>query len=282
MKRPRIFKLVSLCLLSALLALQIHAKPLRIFGSDLFANWLSIAFEDDLNVASDGIHFSLSGSYGGLIAIENGYADGCLYLQSDSTLPTLPEGFESTTIAYYVIYLYAPSSFPQREISKSTILSIASATNTQSALTWESVLNTPAAWAEQLTHVTVESGVNDITASLFKYSFVKSQPCSDRVTFVDDTTSLEEALSEKNYFILVTDQCNPPVSSMKSIALADFEDNFGFTATADNIKFGDYSACFPIQLIYPTSAKWPEFFIQKLKETELQGKLLEHNILPQY
>ncbi len=280
MKRPRIFKHFSLCVLSTLLAFQIHARPLRIFGSDLFANWLPIEFENEANVANDSIRFSLSGSYGGLIAIENGYADGCLYLQSDSTLPTLPEGFESTTIAYYVIYLYAPSSFPQREISKSNILSIASTTNTQSTLTWESVLNTPADWADQLTDVTVESGVNDITGSLFKYSFLKSQACSDRVTFVDNTTTLEEALSEKNYFILATNQRNPPMPSIKSIALADFGDDFGFTATAENIEFGDYSARFPVQLIYPTSAKWPEFFIQKLKESELKEKFLEHNILP--
>jgi len=258
----------------------IHAKPIRIFGTDLMAGWYPVEFEKLYTNPDYPVQFSLTGSYGGLIALKNGYADGCLYLQSDKQGPDLPEGYVSRVIGYYLLYCHVPSNFPETAISKKTLAAIAAKSAESSTTTWAKVLENPDSWENQSPSILLEKGIQSIAESIFRFDILQSEPSGKRLICVENGSDVTEAIAENNYFILVTDRPVPPEPTLKSIALVDFGENVGFPATHENIEYGDYSWSFPVLMIYPKNAKWIDAYMQINHRSEMSQTLSDHDLVP--
>ena len=258
----------------------LQAKTVRIHGSDLFAEWLPSSLQEDTDPMSPSFQFFLTGSYGGLIALQKGYADACIYLQSAPTLPTLPEGYESTILGYYVLYLYAPESFPANEISKEAIAAIASTNPSVTALTWQKILPQPAHWKDQTTKLIVDSGEQRIAESLFRSDIMNGVAVNDRVQFATSQDTLRSWVNESDFFLLFSTQPTAPSPKLKPVSLINFGDEVGFPATLENIAYGDYSASYPILFYAPKTADWVKSLLATLASPALVEAFTEHQLLP--
>ena len=278
--RTSILRFFHLLVISIFAASTTQAKTIKVFGSDLFKNWLPDACSQSEKAEQLILSFSMTGSYGGLTALQKNYADACLYLQSEDQMPEIPEGFEITTLGYYVIYLHAPEGFPQNKVSDQILSSIANRSEADTTLTWNTLLTESSEWSNQLTQIFVYTGDNDILWSLFRLSFLKEDTYSDRVTVVRDLQSLTDTINRTDYYILASPLANPGSSGLKPVSLIEQGEEVAFPPTVENIVFGDYHARFPIYLIYPSNASWSEDLLGLFQSTELKESFFTHNILP--
>ena len=270
MKPFTITKFVFILLLSCLSFSRVAAKTIRIFGSDLFETWLPNYYESTDLSEELSISFSLSGSYGALIALQKNYADSAIYLQTESTELEIPEGFAKTELGYFVIYLYAPNSYPGSEISKEMLSKIANTSESDTSITWEALLPDSGSWGHQSTRVLVDTGQNEILWSLYRLTFIQSDTISDRMTLTRSPEELINTINENDYYVLATSRKESPSESLKPLALTDFNESVAFPATLENIRYGDYSARFPIYLIYPENASWAKSLLDVFQSQDFE------------
>lgn len=280
MKPPIMTKFLFILILACLSFSNVSAKTIRIFGSDLFTTWLPEYYGSTDLSGNLPISFSLTGSYGGMIALQRNYADGLIYLQAENKRPEIPEGFEKTVIGYMVIYLYAPESYPGNEISQEMLVKIGNPKEPNTSITWEAILPNSDSWSQKSTRIVVDTGPNEILLSLFRLTFSQSETISDRMTITRSNEALYHLINKSDYFVLATSRCESPSASLKPLALSSLNESVAFPATFENVKFGDYSARFPIYLIYPENASWSQELLHVFQSNDFQKVLSDHNVLP--
>ena len=265
-------KLTSLILILALYStLSASENAVEIFGTDLLEPWLPEAIADanaSTFTSEWDPKFKLTGSYSGLIALQNGYTDACFYLQTSSTNPELPEDFEQITLFYKVLYFHAPDSFPQRSISVSSITNLSRNDDLCASRSWGNVLTESSDWSIQKPRIIVNSGPKNIIESLYRLKFVSDKNTSDVVEFIPES-DITIAMAKSPWFLMVSDSTTPPEVGMKTLSIIAQGDNIGFPPTNENVRYRDYSISFPLQLIYRKETVWSKELINLLMSPEM-------------
>jgi hypothetical protein len=262
------------------LALPAAANTVKIHGSDLLSPWAAEYLLQSPSLKAEGIKpdFVLRGSYAGKAAVKNGYADACFYLES--TPSDIPAGYRSELIAYHVLYIYAPESFPDYSIDKDAIVRMAAEGHHDPIFSWGDLFPDVTEWQSKQPHILINPGPKNIWLGIFQQKFMDGHTLQNGPETQVKIGRLEEVVLESDAFIYVTAEASIPREGFKRLALKDFGDTAAFAPNEETIRYEDYGAVVPLYLFVPIDAPWSDQLVNACASDGFKKLLRAHNLYP--
>jgi len=226
------------------------AQTLTLSGTDFFKG--DIAKSMEAAGASHGLKATWSGSFQALQALRSGKVDlAVLTSPSPEELPDVP-GMRRMPIAYRLCRVVVAKDNPVNSISYKQLRAIYGSRASQRLENWKDVLGTntgTSGWANRAIEPMIPIAYTSFSREIFLHNALRDDRLHPSVKVFSNEKALQNAFAANSGAIailsgLAVEEFSKPIPVSK-------EDGQSFTATPENLYFGDYPLYMPFSLYFP-------------------------------
>lgn len=227
------------------------AKSLTLSGTDFFKG--DIAASMEAAGADHGLKATWSGSFQALQALRSGKVDmAVLTSPSPEELPDVP-GMRRLPLAYRLCRVVVAKDNPVNSITYKQLRAIYGSRVSQRLENWKDVLGAgnaaAASWANRAIEPMIPIAYTSFSREIFLHNALRDDRLHPSVKVYANEHALQNAFAANSGAIAI----------LSGLAVEDFakpipvakEEGQSFTATPENLYFGDYPLYMPFSLYFP-------------------------------
>lgn len=226
----------------------VHAKDIKIAGSDLIALEAGPALEAFAQREDRAVSVALNGSYQGWLDLQSGAADIAL-ISFPPDSPALDEAYHAIPIAWHTVVVLAPAALPVSQVSFAQLAGVFGADEGSAWKRWGD-LGVAGELAARSVVPRAFVRPADMALELFRYRVLRNRPLGASLRKESDMARLRRQLASDEGGLALVAHAPADMSGLKTLAVAEEAGGVAFTPTMGAIERGDYPLQWPLYVVF--------------------------------
>lgn len=254
----------------------LHAKPLRVAGSDLLRAPLQESLEAEARKLGVEAKLEFSGSGPALAGLAE-KPDLLLLALPDETVPA---GYVGFPLAFQVVAVAVHDSNPTGEISMDQLESLYGEGGAQTIEQWGQIKE-EGSWSNRQIVSSAIRQRDNLALEVFKALVLQGRPMKSSITFWESPEALFREVNQNPVVISLSPTTAAP-SGVKILAVSKGKAERAFGPTPENVLFGDYPLRLAFYLLRPSGSVSGEqaALMRHLLSDAVAARLSEHLLMP--